>query len=69
MQEGVVLAVDVGHEMLGALGQVQNGLEPDDLRGSVLDRGILLGKQAQIAKLFRREGLFVGHIETPLHGR
>ena len=37
--ERLVLAVDVGGEELGALGQVQDGAEVDDLRRSLVRRG------------------------------
>ena len=31
VQKSLVLAVDVGHEMFGTLGQIQNGLQVDNL--------------------------------------
>ena len=43
-----VLPVDIAHEMLGGLGQLQNGLQPDDLRRGGRNIGIVLGKQLQI---------------------
>ena len=48
VQEGLILPVDVRDEMLRSLGQVQNGLEVDDLRAGGLDGGILAGQHVQI---------------------
>ena len=44
VEEGLVLAVDVGDEVLGALGQVQDGLQVDDLTAGRLDGGVLAGE-------------------------
>ena len=44
VEEGLVLAVDVGDEVLGALGQVQDGLQIDDLTAGRLDGGVLAGE-------------------------
>ena len=61
MQEGFVLTVDVGHEMLGALGQVQNSPQVDDLRARRLNGGVLFGKQPQIVQLFGCKGALCVH--------
>ena len=61
VDKGLILPVDVGDKVLGALGQVQNGLKVDDLAAGGLDRGVLLGQQFQITQLFLRKSLF------PLH--
>ena len=42
MQKGLILTVDIGHEMLGALGQIQNGPELDDLGARCLNVGYCL---------------------------
>ena len=60
-----MLAVDVGHEVLGALWQIQNGLQADDLRACCLNGRILLGEQAQIVQLLRGECAFIVHIIPP----
>ena len=44
--------MDVGDEVLGAFGQVQNSLKIDDLAAGGLYDGILLGQQFQITQLF-----------------
>ena len=61
VEKGLVLPVEVGDEVLRALGQVQNGLEVDDLAAGRLYRGVLLGQELQIAQFFLRKRLF------PLH--
>ena len=61
VQERLVLAVQVAHEMLGALGQVEDCLQVDDLSEDGLLRGELLGKKTQVL-----EGL-VGPTER-IHG-
>ena len=48
VQERLVLTVKVAHEMLGALGQVEDGLQVDDLGEHRLLRGELLGEQAEV---------------------
>ena len=48
-----MLAMDIGQEMFGTFGQVQNGIEPDDFRTGSLNRGKLFGKQTQIMQLLR----------------
>ena len=64
MEEGLVLPVDVGDEVLGPLGQVQNGLQVDDLGAGGLYRGVLPGQQLQVAQLLWAEGLFC-HDDPP----
>ena len=61
VKEGLVLTVKVGDKVLRALGQVQNGLEVDNLAAGRLYRGVLLGQELQIAQFFLRKRLF------PLH--
>ncbi len=43
VQERLVFAMEVAHEVLGALGQVQDRLEIDDLGENRLLRGKVLG--------------------------
>ena len=54
VKKGLVLAVDVGDEVFGALGQVQNGLEVDDLAAGRLYGGVLAGEHFQIAQVWGR---------------
>ena len=49
--KGLELAVDVGDEVLGGLGQVLDGPEVDDLGAGLLDGGVLLGQQLQVLQL------------------
>ena len=49
--ERLVLAVQVAHEVLGALGQVEDGLQIDDLGEHGLLAGKLLGKQAEVLEV------------------
>ena len=49
MQKRLILPVDIGDEMLRPLGQIQDGLEVDDLGAGRLDSGILPGQHIQIA--------------------
>ena len=67
MLKGLVLPVDVGDEVLGALGQVQNGLEVDDLRAGSLDGGILAGQHFQVVQVFRAAGLGGLHAGTSFY--
>ena len=53
VHERLVLAVDVAHKVLGALGQVENRLEVDDLREGRLLVGKLAREQAQVFELLR----------------
>ena len=46
--EGLVFAVEVAHEVLGALGQAQHGGDIDDLGVQRLPGGKLLGEQVQV---------------------
>ena len=65
VEEGVVLAVDIGHEMLGALGQVQNGVEPHQLLAGCLNGGVLLGQHPQITELLIGKIGFMFHRYSP----
>ena len=53
VQERLVLAVDVAHEVLGALGEVENRLEVDDLGERRLLRGEALREQLEVALILR----------------
>ena len=53
VHKGFVLAVHVAHEMLGALGQVENGREVNDLGKRGLLGGKLSRQQAQILEVLR----------------
>ena len=48
VHEGLVLAVEVAHEVLGALGQVENSLQVDDLGERRLLVGKLLREQREV---------------------
>ena len=61
MEKGLVLPVEVGDKVLRAFGQVQNGLEVDNLAAGRLYRKVLLGQKLQIAQFFLGKRLF------PLH--
>lgn len=52
VHKGLVLPVEVAHEVLGALGQPQHRLQTDDLAGCRRYRGKLLRQQAQIPQMF-----------------
>ena len=66
VQEGLVLTVDVGNEMLRAFGQAHNGLQVDDLRAGGLYRGILPRQHLQIAQFLGGVILLGFHTEHPL---
>ena len=51
MYERFVLAVQVTHEVLGALGQTEQGLNADDLAGRGGHGLVFLRQQAQIAQM------------------
>ena len=51
MYKRFMLAVQVAHKMLGALGQAQQCLNADDLAGRGGHGLVFLGKQAQIAQM------------------
>ena len=51
MHKGFVLAVQVTHEMLRALGQLEQRLIADDLAGSSSLRGVISGQQGQIFQI------------------
>ena len=52
MQKGLVLAMDIGHEMLRSLGEAKDGFQADDFRAGGLHGGILRCQQGQIAQSF-----------------
>lgn len=63
VHERIVFAVQIAHEMLGTLGEIENGLEIDDLGEDRLLRGELLGQKTQVF-----QGLFAAivHADTLL---
>ena len=66
MQKGLVLPVDIRDKVLGALGQIQDGLKVDNFRTGRLDGGVLPRQQAQIAQFLGSEGIFQLHGMPPL---
>ncbi len=48
MDKGFVFAVQVAHEMFGALGQLEQGLCTDDFAGRRSLRGVIPREQGQI---------------------
>ena len=56
-----MLAMDIGHEVLGRLWQVQNCLEADNLRSRRLNGRILFAQQAQVVQLLGCESTFGIH--------
>ncbi len=56
VDERLILAVDVRHEMLRGLRQVQDGVEVDDLGGGGLFRRVLFAEQPQVFEF--RLGIF-----------
>ena len=53
MLERLKLPVNVGVEVLGALREVLDGPQVDDLRAGGLDGGVLFGQQLEVFQLFR----------------
>ena len=51
MHKGLIFAVQIAHEMLGALGQLEQRLRADDLTGRCRLRGVVPGKQGQILQV------------------
>jgi hypothetical protein len=51
MAKGLIFAMNIGHEMLGALGQMELGVQVDDSRRSGPNGGILPRKELEIVKL------------------
>ena len=51
VHKGLVLAVQVAHEMLRAFGQLEQRLCADDLAGSCRLRGVISGQQGQIFQI------------------
>ena len=60
VHEGLVLTVQIAHEVLGALGEVQDGLQVDDLGEDGLLGGELLGQERQVLQGLRGR-LRIGH--------
>ena len=58
--EGVILAVDVRDKVLGALGQVEDGLEVDDLGVGRLRRGELLREELEVLAVRHEVSLLAG---------
>ena len=50
--KGLRLAVEIAHEVLGALGQLEDGLQVDDLAAGAGDGGVLPGQQGEILQVF-----------------
>ena len=48
MLESLMFAVDVGEEMLGSLGKLEQGRQIDDRRRRRLDRGVFLRQKFQV---------------------
>ena len=63
--EGLVFPVQVAHEVLGALGQPQQGGLVDDLSGSGFQRGKIPGQQPQIFKVLSDFLFRCGHGRSP----
>ena len=61
VQKGLMLPMDIGDEVLAALGQVHDGLQVDDLRGRRADRGKHAGEHLQIAQVIFRVGAVLCH--------
>ena len=61
--EGLVLAVDVRDKVLGALGQVEDGLKIDDLGERCLCGRELLGEKLEVLELV---GVFLLHVAVSL---
>ena len=53
MQKCFVFTVDIGHKMFRTLGQIQNGLQTNNLCTGGLNSGILQGEKLQIPELLR----------------
>ena len=53
-----MLAVQVGEEVLRALGQAQHGAQMRHLRGGLLNGPVLLAQQVQIPDILRGKGFF-----------
>ena len=57
--EGFVLTVEVGQEVLGRLGQMEDSLEVDNLGGDARNGGEIARQQSQVSQVVL-DGLFVG---------
>ena len=51
MHKGLIFAVQIAHEMLSALGQLEQRLCADDLAGSCRLRGVISGQQGQVLQV------------------
>ena len=67
MEEGLVLPVDVGDEVLAALGQVHDGVQIDDLRGRGPDGGEHAGQHFEIAQVIFRVRAMLCHGQVSLY--
>ena len=67
VEKGFVFAVQIAHEMLGALGQPEQGFNADDLAGGGRDGGKFFGKQLHVPQLLAagRQAVGIRH-EGPL---
>ena len=61
MAKSLFFPVEVAHEMLGALGEVEDGVEIDQLGTHSLDGGILPGQQLQVPPVLRFKGIGLRH--------
>ena len=66
MAERLVLAVNVGDKVLRTFGQVQNGLQVDDLGTGGLNGWVMLGQRLQKMKMLRLKLTLFGHFKTSL---
>ena len=66
MAERLVFAVNVGHEVLGAFGQIEDSLQVDDLGGGRLDGGEALRQHLQKPPVLLYLGARMGVV---VHGR
>ena len=57
VEKGAVFSVYIADKMLRALGQAENGLEVDDLRGHLRDGGKGAAQQLQISEFQRGTGI------------
>ena len=69
MEKGLVLAVDVGDEVLAALRQIHNGPQIDDLRPGRANRRVHAGEHAQKAQLLGRIASMQFHFAVLLKSR
>ena len=65
MDERLVFTVDVRHEMLCRLRQVQDGIEVDDLSGGSLFGRVFLAEQTQVFEFRLRVFFLLAHWFSP----